>query len=138
MLKCQIIGNIGGDPQLQYTANGNGRLTFNVASNGRVKGQSGEWEDKTEWVRCTVLGRRAETLSNLLRKGMRVFVGGRLEARPWTDQQGNIRAGLEILADDVEFASSRQDEGQAPRASVTDERRRPQQGQDDDLEDAAF
>jgi single-strand DNA-binding protein len=58
----------------------------------------------------TVFGQRAETLSQYLKKGSRVFVEGRLEARPWTDQQGQVRAGLEVMAGDVEFMSSRADD----------------------------
>ena len=56
------------------------------------------------------LRQRAETLSQYLKKGRRVYVEGRLEARPWTDQQGQIRAGLEVLANEVEFMSSRADD----------------------------
>ena len=114
MLKAEVIGNIGGDPEQRYAASGTATLRFNVASNFRAKAQSGEWEDRTEWVRCTVFGQRAESLSSLLRKGQRVYVSGRLEARPWTDQQGNVRAGLELIAETVEFFSPRQDDGERP------------------------
>jgi single stranded DNA-binding protein len=124
MLKGILIGNIGSDPDMRYSANGSPLLRFNVASNGRTRTPDGEWVDETTWVRVTVLGKRAETLSQHLHKGQRVYVDGRLEARPWTDQQGAVRAGLEILAGDVEFTSARQAEDDQPvRASVTDERR---------------
>jgi single-strand DNA-binding protein len=131
VLKATVIGNIGNDPEMKYSSGGTPFLRFNVASNGRVKTADG-WEDKTEWVRVTVFGQRADSLNQYLRKGSRVYAEGRLEARPWTDQQGNIRAGLELIASDVEFMSARQDDGgQQPR--------RPAQGRDDDgLEDAPF
>jgi single-strand DNA-binding protein len=133
MLKAQIIGNIGSDPEMKYSAGGSPFLRFNVASNGRVRTPSGEWQDETTWIRCTVFGKRAESLQNLLRKGMRVYVDGKLEARPWTGQSGQINAGLEVLANDVEFASARQDDGNGQQ------QRRPVQGQDDDgLDDLAF
>lgn len=118
MLKAMCIGNIGSDPDMKYSANGQPFLRFNVASNGRVRDQSGNWSDSTEWVRVTVFGKRAETLSTLLRKGMRVYCDGRLEARPWTDQQGTVRAGLELVASDVEFASSREADPMTPRNTV--------------------
>lgn len=105
MLKAQIIGNLGTDGELKYSAGGSAFLRFNVASNGRSRNQAGEWVDTTEWVRVTVFGQRAEKLGELLRKGMRVYISGRLEAKPWTDAKGSIRAGLEVLADDVEFVS---------------------------------
>jgi single stranded DNA-binding protein len=108
MLKCLIIGNLGNDPDMRYSANGNPLLRFNVASNFRTRTPEGEYQDKTEWVRVTVTGTRAESLSQYLRKGSRVYVEGRLEARPWTDQQGQIRAGLEVLANEVQFLSSRE------------------------------
>ncbi len=107
MLKASIIGNLGSDPEMRYSAGGAPFLRFNVASNFRARTPEGEWQDRTEWVRVTVFGQRAETLSQYLKKGGRVYVEGRLEARPWTDQQGQVRAGLEVVASDVEFMSSR-------------------------------
>jgi len=110
MLKATVIGNLGSDPDMRYSASGSPFLRFNVASNYRVRSPEGEWQDRTEWVRVTVFGQRAESLSQYLKKGMRVYVEGRLEARPWTDQQGQIRSGLEVTALDVEFMSSRADD----------------------------
>lgn len=109
MLKASLVGNLGGDPELRYSAQSSPVLTFNVATNTRQK-VGDAWQDRTEWVRCRVLGTRAASLSNLLHKGSRVFVDGRLEARPWTTREGEIRAGLEVLADVVEFMSSRQED----------------------------
>src|SRR4051812_31451314 len=106
MLKCTLIGNLGSDPEMRYSASGQPFLRFNVASNGRTRDAGGAWQDHTEWVRVTVFGQRAETLAQYLKKGSRVYVEGRLEARPWTDQQGQVRAGLEVAASDVEFMSS--------------------------------
>lgn len=132
MLKASVIGNIGADPELRYAASGSPVLRFNVASNGRTRTPDGEWQDETTWIRVTVVGKRAESLQNLLRKGTRVYVDGRLEARPWTGQNGQINAGLEVLANDVEFAGPRQsdDGGQRPGAARGRD--------DDDLEDVPF
>jgi single-strand DNA-binding protein len=141
MLKAQVIGNLGSDPEMKYSRDGSPLLQMNVASNYRVRDQAGEWSDRTEWIRVTVFGKRAESLAPMLHKGMRVYADGRLEARPWTSQGGEVRAGLEMVASDVEFVSSRQDGGQqpAPRASVADERRRPAGADDDsDLESLPF
>jgi single-strand DNA-binding protein len=110
MLKATLIGNLGNDPDMRYSASGSPLLRFNVASNFRTRTPEGEYQDKTEWVRVTVTGNRAESLSQYLKKGSRVYVEGRLEARPWTDQQGQIRAGLEVLANEVQFMSSRADD----------------------------
>ena len=122
MLKASVIGNLGNDPEMKYSANGAPFLRFNVASNFRARTPEGQWEDRTEWVRVTVFGQRAESLNQYLRKGSRVFVDGRLEARPWTDQQGGVRAGLEVIASDVEFMSSRESNQQEPsRGSSNDD-----------------
>lgn len=109
MLKAQLIGNLGNDPEMRYSAQGAPFIRFNVASNYRTRNQSGEWEDRTEWVRVTVTGQRAESLSQYLKKGSRVYVDGRLEARPWTDSRGEIKAGLEVMASEVQFMSPRED-----------------------------
>src|SRR6185503_144589 len=116
MLKATLIGNLGNDPDMRYSANGSPLLRFNVASNYRTRTPEGEYQDRTEWVRVTVTGNRAESLSPYLKKGSRVYVEGRLEARPWTDQQGQVRAGLEVLANEVQFMSSRVDD--EPHAAV--------------------
>lgn len=109
MLKASIIGNIGNDPDLRYSANGVPLLRFNVASNYRTRTQEGEYQDRTEWVRVTVVGNRAESISPYLKKGMKIYVDGRLEARPWVDQQEQIRSGLEVMANEIQFVSPRED-----------------------------
>lgn len=108
MLNGQIIGNLGNDAELQYAASGQPRLRFKVAANQRAKNEQNEWVDKTEWVRCTLFGNRAESLAPMLKKGTKVYVGGRLEARPWSSRDGSPMPGLEIVASDVELMSPRQ------------------------------
>ena len=108
MLKASVIGNLGSDPELRYSPSGAPSLRANVASNFRARTPEGEWEDRTEWVRVIVFGQRAESLAQYLKKGVRVFVDGRLEARPWTDRENRVRAGLEIVASDIDFMSTRQ------------------------------
>jgi single-strand DNA-binding protein len=140
MLEAQALGNLGSDPELKYSANGQPFLRFNVASNGRTRTESGGFEEKTEWVRCTVFGQRAEALSPHLTKGQRVFVSGRLETRPWTTQQGEVRAGLEMIVNTVEFLSPRQDEQQQRQQPVAAGRGRPTQVDEDpdDLDSLPF
>jgi single-strand DNA-binding protein len=112
MLKGTVIGNIGSEPEMKYAASGQPMLTFSVASNYRVRGTDGEWTDRAEWVRCVIFGKRAETLAQYLHKGSRVYVDGRLEARPWENRDGQPVAGLEITASEVEFMSGRNDADQ--------------------------
>lgn len=121
MLKASVIGNLGSDPELRYSPSGAPSLRANVASNFRARTPEGEWEDRTEWVRVIIFGQRAESLAQYLKKGMRVFVDGRLEARPWTDRDNRVRAGLEIVASEIEFVGPRQadDEGQPRDGGAT-------------------
>lgn len=109
MITSTVTGNLGNDPELRYSAGGSPFLRFNVASNHKIRTPEGEWQDATEWVRVTVLGQRAESLANNLKKGQRVCAIGRMEARPWTDNQGAVRAGLELVASEIDFMSPRQD-----------------------------
>jgi single-strand DNA-binding protein len=142
MLKASVIGNLGGDPELRFSASGQPMLRMNVASNYRTRTPEGEWQDQTEWVRVTMFGQRADRLAGLLKKGMRIYADGRLEARPWTDRDNRVRAGLELVANDVEFTGPRQadDDDQTGRASVMDERpqRRPETAAGADFEEPPF
>jgi single-strand DNA-binding protein len=159
MLKAMLIGNLGNDAEMRYSASGAPFLRFNVASNYRTRTPEGEWQDKTEWVRVTVTGTRTESLAQYLRKGSRVYVDGRLEARPWTDRENQARAGLEVVADSVEFMSSRADDergggagnpshesgapsedpsGAAPAPRSSPPRSRPAPDDDGGLEDLPF
>jgi single-strand DNA-binding protein len=111
MLKCAIVGNVGSDPDLRYSASGQAMLRFNIASNGRTRNPDGEWVESTEWCRVTVLGARAESLAQHITRGTKLYIDGRLETRPWLDRQNEPKAGLELLADTIEFAGNRQDDG---------------------------
>lgn len=139
MLKAQLIGNLGNDPETRYSANGQMVLRFNVASNGRRK-VGDEWQDVTEWVRVSVFGQRAENLAQYLKKGSRVYVDGRLEARPWTDSRGEMKAGLEVMANEVQFMSSREDSQREPSVpEAHTPRRQPSANQPaEDLENLPF
>jgi single-strand DNA-binding protein len=131
MLKATLIGNLGNDPDMRYSANGSPMLRFNVAANYRTRTPEGEYQDRTEWVRVTVTGNRAETLAQYLKKGSRVYVEGRLEARPWTDQQGQIRAGLEVLASEVQFMSARPGVGDGTETTGATDNRSARRIQED-------
>jgi single-strand DNA-binding protein len=114
MQKVLVIGNIGGDPEQRYSQSGTALLRFSVASNDRRRGQNeGEWVDETTWFRVTVAGNRAESLSQILHKGMKVYVEGRLSMRPWIKEgTGEPQAGAEIFAQEVQFMSTREQDQQ--------------------------
>lgn len=126
MLTATLVGNIGNDGDMRYTANGDPLLRFNVASNSRRRNAEGAYEDETTWVRITITGKRAESLAPYMKKGTRVTVLGRLDARPWTDQQGNLRAGLEMLCNEIDFSTPRDGNGQPPIQAQIDQQQRQQ------------
>jgi single-strand DNA-binding protein len=113
VLTATIVGNIGGDPEMKYTQNGQAFLRWSMAHNQRDRQQDGSYTDRAVWVRVTVYGDRAEALSKFLRKGMKVTAQGRLDARPWvSDRDNSLNAGLEMVAADIEVMSPRDDNGQ--------------------------
>ena len=104
--KAMIIGNLGSDPEMRYTAAGKAVTNFSVAVNRRYKSGDEIVEDTT-WFRVSAWERLAEVTSEHLSKGSKVYVEGRIrEPRIYTDQGGESRTGLEISANTVEFLST--------------------------------
>ena len=105
--KVQIIGNLGGDPEMRFTANGRSVANFNVACSRRYTTRDGEQRDDTEWVRVVCWERLAELAGQYLSKGRQVYVEGRLQTREWEDRDGNRRWTTEVVANDIQFLSGR-------------------------------
>ncbi len=105
--KCMIIGNLGRDPEMRYTPNGQAVTQFTVAVNRNFKGQNGEWQEETEWFRVVAWGPLAERTAEYLRKGRKVYVEGRLQTRQWEDREGQKRYTTELVAQTVTALDSR-------------------------------
>lgn len=104
-----ISGNLTRDPELRSTASGLPVLGFGVAVNDRRKNQqTGEWEDYPNFVDCTMFGTRAESLSRYLAKGTKVSIEGKLRWSQW-ERDGQKRSKIEVIVDELEFMSSRND-----------------------------
>ncbi|MEE9277155.1 MAG: single-stranded DNA-binding protein [Dehalococcoidia bacterium] len=101
--KVQIIGRLGQDPEMRFTANGRAVSTLNVAVNRNYTTQDGERREETEWVRVVAWARLAELASQYLTKGRLVYVEGRLQTRQWEDQEGQRRYTTEVVAQDIQF-----------------------------------
>lgn len=99
--KCMIIGNLGRDPEMRYTPNGQAVTQFTVAVNRNYKGANGEWQEETEWFRVVAWGPLAERTAEYLRKGRKVYVEGRLQTRQWEDREGQKRYTTELVAQTV-------------------------------------
>lgn len=99
--KAMIIGNLGRDPEMRYTPNGQAVTQFTVAVNRNFRGQDGEWQEETEWFRVVAWGQTGERAAENLRKGAKVYVEGRIQTRQWEDQSGQKRYTTELIADRV-------------------------------------
>ena len=105
-----VIGNLGRDPEMRYTPNGNAVTEFSVASNRRFT-SDGEQRDETEWFNVIAWGRLAETCSQYLSKGRQVYVEGRMQTRSWDGECGKKHYRTELVANEVKFLGGR--DGQA-------------------------
>lgn len=114
LAKVTVIGNLGRDPETRYTPNGVMNVSFNVAASRRWTDQNGQQQERTTWFRVTAWRKLAEILDQLtqsgaLVKGKQVYVYGNIEAREYTDQQGQLRTSLDVTADDFQLLGTRAD-----------------------------
>ncbi|MFO7712324.1 MAG: single-stranded DNA-binding protein [Dehalococcoidia bacterium] len=105
--KIMLIGNVGGDPEMRYTPNGKAVTSFTVATNHRYSTASGETREETDWFSTSAWGKQGEMCNQYLSKGRQVYVEGRLHARNWEAQDGQMRTSLEVTADRVLFLGKR-------------------------------
>ena len=103
MNKIIVVGNLGRDPEMRYTPNGQAVTSFSVATNHRYTTSEGEQRDETEWFSVSVFGRQADACNQYLSKGQKVYVDGRLRSRSYQAQTGETRFVMEIRADQVRF-----------------------------------
>lgn len=101
--KLMIIGNVGSEPEMRFTPNGNPVTSFRVATNWRYTTSQGERREETEWFTVVAWNRLAEQCNQFLSKGRLVYVEGRLRSRTWEGQDGEKRFRNEIVADKVTF-----------------------------------
>jgi single-strand DNA-binding protein len=101
--KVILIGNLGADPEVKYTQQGNVPVAnLRIATSDRWQDRStGEWQERTEWHRVVAWRHLAERAERFLQKGKQVYVEGRLETRKWQDRDGNDRYTTEIVARDL-------------------------------------
>ena len=124
--KVILVGHLGGDPESRFTQGGTAVATFSVATNESRKNSEGSWEDHTEWHRCVLFGKQAETAAEYVKKGQMVYVEGRLQTRSWEDKEGMKRYSTEVVGNAFTMLGRRNaDGGGAPPVS--------QPSNDDDL-----
>ena len=129
--KVILIGNLGNDPDIRYTASGAAvaNISLATAETWRDK-DSGEQQERTEWHRVVFFGRLAEIVGEYLRKGSQIYVEGRLQTRKWQDKEGNDRYTTEIVANEMQMLGGRSGGSanyeSAPQAASSNSQKAPE------------
>jgi single-strand DNA-binding protein len=106
--KAIIVGTLGQDPEVRYTASGSAVANLSVATNETWKDrQTGEAQERTEWHRIVMFGKLAEIAQQYLKKGSQAYFEGRIQTRKWQDQSGNDRYSTEIVANEMQMLGGR-------------------------------
>ncbi|MBL7078545.1 single-stranded DNA-binding protein [Candidatus Shapirobacteria bacterium] len=106
--KVMLIGNLTRDPELRYTPGGVAVVSFGLATNRRWTTQTGEQREDAQFHRIVAWSKLAELCSQLLVKGRKVYVEGRLQHKEWTGNDGVKRKDAEIIINDMIILDSRQ------------------------------
>lgn len=118
--RVTLTGNLTRDPELRSTAGGMAVLKLSLAVNDRRK-VDGEWTDVANFFDVIVFGTRAESLTQYLAKGRKIAVDGRLRWSQWQTDDGGKRSKVEVVADDIELLSYKDDAATPPTADAGDE-----------------
>ncbi len=120
--KVIIVGNLGKDPEVRYTPNGNAVCNLRIATTRTWKNkESGEKMEEAEWHSVVLYDRAAEIAGEYLKKGRSVYIEGRLKTRKWQDKEGVDRYTTEIISENMQLLGSREGMGTGGGASASDE-----------------
>lgn len=98
--RVTLVGNVGGDPEVRYTADGKAVANITLATSETWKDkQTGQQKERTEWHRVVFFGRLAEIVGEYVGKGTLLFVEGSLRTRKWKDKEGNDQYTTEVSVD---------------------------------------
>jgi len=106
-----LLGRLGKDPEIRYTAQQMPVGNFTLATGDRRKDASGNWVEQTEWHNIVVWGKTAENCHKYIKKGREVFIEGRIQTRKWQDKEGRDRYTTEIVGLNVQFVGGRAESG---------------------------
>ena len=111
--KVIIVGNMGADPEMRYTASGAAVANLNVATSEEWKDkQTGEKKSSTEWHRVVMFGKLAEIAGEYVKKGQQIYLEGKLQTRKWQGQDGQDRYTTEIVANEMQMLGGKPQGGQ--------------------------
>lgn len=126
---CNFIGRLGAAPEIRYMPNGNAVASFNLAVNESwANKQTGQKEERTEWVSCSVFGKLAEVCGQYLTKGSQVYVSCRMRTEKWQDQAGQDRYTTKMIVQNMQMlgGGNRTQQGEQPH-QPTQQMQQPQQ-----------
>lgn len=109
--KVILIGNLGKDPEVKHLESGSVVAKFSVATNENYRDKSGEWQTITEWHNVVVWRNLAERAEKSLKKGMQVYVEGKLSTRKWQDQNGNDRYTTDVVSNYFRILEKKESSG---------------------------
>lgn len=126
--KAIILGNLGKDPEVRYSASGDAMCNLTIATSEQWKDKAtGEKKELTEWHKVSFFGKLAEICGQYLKKGSQVYVEGSIRTRKWTDKEGQERYTTEIRGDEMKMLGSAPAGGQRqPDSSNSDYAPAPQ------------
>jgi len=110
--KVILVGNLGKDPELRYTAAGTAVATFSLATTERYKDRDGNPQQKTEWHNIVAWRQLAEICGKYLHKGKQIYVEGKIQNRSYDDRDGNKRYISEVVINEMQMLGSRDDNQQ--------------------------
>lgn len=128
--KVMLIGNLGRDPESRVLQSGMA-TNFSIATTRRYRSGSGEVVSETEWHNISMFGKLAEIAAQYLKKGSAVYIEGRIRSRKYQSKDGTEKTAYEIIADQMQMLSSRNDEGEAEKPTA--QRRAPEPACDSDV-----
>ena len=110
--KVILVGNLGRDPELRTTPNGQAVAKFSIATNRRWKDRDGNRQEQTEWHNIVVWGRQAEVAGQYLNKGKQIYLEGRLQTSSWDDRETGVKKyRTEIICENFTMLGGRDSSG---------------------------
>jgi single-strand DNA-binding protein len=107
--KVIVVGNLGSDPEVKFTASGQAVARFSIATSENWTDKNGQKQERTEWHRIVAWGKLGEICGKHLAKGRQAYVEGKLQTNQWTDKEGQKRYTTEVIASTVQFLGSPRD-----------------------------
>lgn len=105
--KVILVGNLGRDPEIRYSAGGQPIANFSLATTENFTTKDGDRKEETEWHRIVAFGKLAEICSQYLTKGRSVYIEGSIRTNQWEDKEGNKRSTTEIIARNMQMLGAK-------------------------------